>query len=309
MDNYMTTGRVQLMAAILLFAAFQVVSAEMVLVGGATGRQGNAVLKELLSRGYEVRCLTRKPEGKKAQRIAGECTEIVQGNYGDPASLDAAMQGLDKVFFYSGFSMHEVAEGKHVIDAARKNDIEHLVYTSGAASEPGKGLDDSAKTQVELALLSSGVPYTVLRPVAFMENFDRQQKRTLEKGIFDSRAPDRFVPFISIADIGFFVAEAFDHPDEWVNKGVNIASDIMTVGEYVDTYSRVMGTEVIYHQLPLDEYLQMFPKPLRPLFRWYEEVGYETEVTNLRTLKSRYTNLTSLEQYLRATGWENYAIQ
>jgi len=281
----------------------------MVLIGGATGRQGNAAIDELAKRGYELRCLTRKPDGKKAQRIAAKCTEIVQGNYSDPESLNSAMQGISKMFFYSGFSMNEVAEGKNVIAAAKQAGISHLVYTSGAASEPGKGLDDSAKTKVELAIVSSGVPYTVLRPVAFMENFDRQQKRTMEKGIFDSRGPGRIVPFISIRDIGFFVGEAIDNPEEWLNQSVNIAGDVLTVAEYVDTYERVMGVPVAYNRLPLDEYLQMFPKPLWQLFVWYEEVGYESSVTNLRTLKSRYTNLTSLEEYLRATGWENYGIQ
>jgi len=274
-----------------------------VLVGGATGRQGNAVIEQLNERGYAVRCMTRKPEGKKAQRIRERCTEIVQGDYGDPVSLDAAMSGVDKVFFYSGFSMNELQEGKNVIAAAQKAGVQHVVYTSGAASEPGKGVAGSAKTEVELALVDSGVPFTVLRPVAFMENFDRQQKRTLEKGIFDSRAPERIVVFISIPDIGFFVGEAFDDPERWLNSSANIAADLMTVEEYVDTYRRVTGANIAYTRLPLDEYLEMFPKPLRPLFRWYEETGYESSASSLQTVIDRYPNLTGLEAYLRATGW------
>ena len=45
------------------------------------------------------------------------------------------------------------------------------------------------------------------------------------------------------------------------------------------------------------------PKPLRPLFRWYEEVGYTADVEGLR---ERYPGLVTLEEYLRATGWENW---
>ncbi len=277
-------------------------AAEMVLVGGATGHQGNAVVDELLDRGYTVRCLTRKPEGKKALRIAGRCAELVQGDYSDPASLDAAMKGVNKVFFYSGYSRNEVAEGNNVITAAKQAGIEHLVYSSGAAAEPGKGIAGSPKMQVELDLIASGVPYTVLRPVAFMENFDGQQQRILTNGITESRGPDRILAFISIRDIGFFVGEAFDHPDLWLDRAENIAGDRMTVQEYVDTFSQVMGTEIVYTRMPLEEYLATLPKPIRPLFQWYDQVGYDADVDALR---SSYPGLIALNGYLVATGWKD----
>ena len=291
------------LACVLLPLLGSAVLADTVLVGGATGRQGNAAIDALLARGYSVRCLTRKPDGKKARAIAELCSELVTGDYADPASLDAAMQGLDKVFFYSGFSRNELAEGDNVIAAAKRAGIKHLVYSSGAAAEPGKGITGSPKMQIEENLIASGVPYTVLRPVAFMENFDGQQQRTLAQGIFESRGPDRTLAFISIHDIGFFVAEAFEHPEQWLNRAVNIAGDRMTVQEYVDTFSRVMGTEITYNRLPLDEYLEMYPKPLRPLFAWYDEVGYDADVTALRT---RYRHLITLEQYLIDTGWQDF---
>jgi len=216
------------------------------------------------------------------------------------------MEGVDKVFFYSGFSRNEVAEGNNVINAAKASGIAHLVYSSGAAAEPGVGVEGSAKAEVELAIIASGVPYTVLRPVAFMENFDRQQKRTAKMGVIDSRDPDRELYFIAIQDIGFLVGEAFAHPQEWLGKAINIAGDSMTVEEYVGTYSSVMNREIVYTQLPLEQYLQTMPQPLRPLFQWYDEVGYTADVVALR---QRYPNLITLEQYLRATGWENWQEQ
>jgi uncharacterized protein YbjT (DUF2867 family) len=274
-----------------------------VLVGGATGRQGQAVVAELLERGYQVRGLTRKPQSKGAQALEALGVEVVQGDYGDPGSLRAAMVGADKLFFYSGFSKNELAEGLNVIAAANEAGITHLVYSSGAAAEPGVGIEGAAKAQVELAIIDSGLPYTVLRPVAFMENFDRQQKRIASVGVVDSRALDRPLYFIAIEDIGFLVGEAFDHPDEWLGQAVNIAGDSMTVAEYVDTYSTVMGREIEYTRMPLEQYLENMPKPLRPLFEWYEKVGYAADVDGLR---ERYPNLVSLEDYLRATGWQDW---
>lgn len=276
---------------------------ETILVGGATGRQGTAVVDQLLARGYKVRGMTRKPESKKALALKARGVEVVQGDYGDPDSLVAAMDGINRMFFYSGFSMNEVAEGKNVIAAAKASGIGQLVYSSGAAADPENGIPGAAKMQVEIAIVASGVPYTIFRPVAFMENFDRQQKRIAKNGIVDSRDPDRILHFIAIDDVGFLVGEAFDHPDQWLNKAVNIASDRMTVEAYVGTFSNVMGRDIVYHQLPLDEYLATMPKPLRPLFRWYDEEGYEADVDGFR---AAYPNLTTLDEYLRETGWENW---
>jgi uncharacterized protein YbjT (DUF2867 family) len=276
---------------------------EMILVGGATGRQGNAVVDQLLARGYRVRALTRKPAGKKALALQAKGVEVVQGSYADSDSLLAAMQGVDRMFFYSGFSRNEVAEGENMVAVAKAAGITQLVYSSGAAADPENGVPGAAKMQVELAIVGSGVPYTVFRPVAFMENFDRQQTRFASQGISDSRDPERMLHFIAIEDIGFLVGEAFDDPAQWLNQAVNVASDKMTVAEFVDTFSTVMGQPIVYHQLPLDEYLASLPKPLRPLFRWYDEVGYEAEVEALR---KEYPDLTTLDEYLRATGWENW---
>ena len=223
---------------------------ETILVGGATGRQGGAVVDELLARGYQVRALVRKPEGKDAQALRDKGVAVVAGNYDDTASLLAAMSGIERMFFYSGFSMNEAAEGKNVIAAAKTSGLVQVVYSSGAAAEPGVGLA-SPKMEVEEALVASGVPYTVFRPVAFMENFDRQQARVASTGITDSRGPERELHFISIPDIGFLVGEAFDDPGRWLGVAINIASDKMTVAEYVDTYSESLVLRSRLHKCRL----------------------------------------------------------
>jgi uncharacterized protein YbjT (DUF2867 family) len=278
-------------------------AAQTVLVGGATGKQGRAVVEELLGRGYRIRALTRNPDGKKAAYLKDlPDVEIVPGDYGDRASLDAAMAGVNKVFFYSGLSFNELEEGRNVIAATKAAGIDRLVYSSGAASEPGKGIR-GAKMTLEADIKASGLTYTVFRPVAFMENFAGRQRRFARNGVVESRGPERLLHLIAVSDIGFYVAEAFDDPDRWANTAVNIAGDRLTVAEFVDTLSTVMGRPIEYTQQPLEEYLATMPKPLRPLFRWYDEVGYAADVDAAR---AEFPNLITLEQYLRATGWENY---
>ena len=226
--------RVLTVGLLLMTGVLQAVEPETILVMGASGRQGNAVVDELLLRGYAVRGMTRKPQGKKAQRLADKGVTVVQGDYADKDSVLAAMTGVQKAFFYSGFSRDELQEGRNVIAAAKQSGIRHLIYSSGAAAAPEGGMKDVVKAQVELALRDSGVPFSVVRPVAFMENFKGQQKRTIDNGVIDSRAPDRYVYFITIPDIGFFVGEAFDNPDEWLGRAENIAADKMAIAGDLD---------------------------------------------------------------------------
>lgn len=286
-------------AAAVLSACSVTGESEIVLVGGATGRQGSAVVDELLGRGYRVRALTRNPESDKAQALSARGVEVVSGNYGDRDSLDAAMRDIRKVFFYSGFSPNELSEGLNVIAAAQAAGVRHLVYSSGAAAEPGKGIP-GAKMEVEKAIVESGLPYTVFRPVAFMENFEGLKKRIITAGITDSRAPDRVLHFIAVRDIGLFVGEAFDNPARWQGAAINIAGDRMTVQQHVDIFSEALGRPVPYRQLPLEEFLAAMPKPLRPLFRWYDEVGYIADVDALRR---ELPQLTTLRDYLASNGW------
>jgi len=276
---------------------------KLILVGGATGRQGGAVVDELLSRGYLVRGVTRKPDSSKAAALTDKGVEVVRGDYGDPESLRTAMNGVDGVFFYTAFSPEELNQGINVIEAAREAGVAHLVYSLGAAADPERGMPDALAGQVELAIRTSGIPNTVVRPVAFMENYRGQQNRIARTGIVDSRAPDRVATLISIKDIGFFVAEAFDHPEEWLGRAVNISGDQMMMQELADTFGRVTGLPIPYNRMPLDEYLQMLPKPLRPLFLWYDEVGYSADTALWR---EQYPNLTTLEQYLIETGWQDW---
>ena len=71
---------------------------DVVLVTGATGQQGGAVARQLLSRGHKVRALTRKPQGEAAKALAGMGAEVVPGDLDDVGSLEKALRGAWGVF-------------------------------------------------------------------------------------------------------------------------------------------------------------------------------------------------------------------
>ena len=77
----------------------------------------------------------------------------------------------------------------------------------------------------------------------------------------------------------------------------------MTLAALTATFSDLLSQDVEYVQLPLEEYLETFPAPMRPLFRWYDEYGYKVDTESLR---KEYPELMTLVQYLKETGWENW---
>ena len=192
---------------------------KLILVTGATGTQGGAVARELLDRGYEVRGLTRNPDSEHAQALTRLGVSMVKGDFDDAASLAAAMHGAYGVFAVTDFWEHgydkEVIHGKRLIDAAKTAGIEHFVFTSVAGSNTNTGIPHfESKAEIEDYLRESGINYSIVRPVSFMDKFRYDRKKIMTGTYYDPRDSGKRHQWIAASDIGFFVGEAFDKPAE-----------------------------------------------------------------------------------------------
>jgi uncharacterized protein YbjT (DUF2867 family) len=161
-----------------------------VLVTGATGRQGGAVIRHMLRNEWKLRALTRSPNAPAAQELTRQGVEVVQGDLEDPASLERAARGVYGVYsvqdFWSVGVKREVQQGKNVADAAKKSGVEHFVYSSAGGAERNSGIDHfESKWEVENYIRRLGLPATMIRPVAFMENYYIDQ---VEIGILKRQA-------------------------------------------------------------------------------------------------------------------------
>jgi len=109
----------------------------LVLVTGATGRQGGAVARELLSHGYKVRALTRKPGANAARELASLGAEVVRSDLDDADSLKAALKGVWGVFSVQNREAgvaREEQQGKRLAKLAKAAGVEHFVYSSVASA-------------------------------------------------------------------------------------------------------------------------------------------------------------------------------
>jgi uncharacterized protein YbjT (DUF2867 family) len=276
----------------------------IIAVTGATGTQGGSVARKLLADGWKVRAMTRDPEKPAAQALKELGAEVVPGDLDLHSELDAAFAGAHGVFSVQNFWLPnvgfegEVRQGKAVADAAKAAGVTHLVYSSVGSADRAPGVKHfESKWEIERYIHALGVPYTILRPVAFMDNYNWSRPYILN-GVFTGFGlrPDKTLQLIAAEDIGVFAAMAFAHPQEFLGKTVEIAGDELTEQQIAETFTRVIGRPVSRAEA------QRRDAERDAMMRFFNEVGYAADIPALRRL---HPGLLTLEQYLRKNGWEN----
>lgn len=278
---------------------------EIFLVTGATGTQGGAVARELLNRGHVVRGLTRNTQSDNAKAMSQIGVQMIQGDFDDASSLAAAMDGVYGVFAVTDFWEHgydkEIQHGKQLIDAALAADVEHFVFTSVASAEASTGIPHfESKWQIEVYLRESGIGFSIVRPVEFMDNVHYIRESILSGVYSDPRDSGRSHQWIAVSDIAYLVGEAFDNPEDWLGQAVDIAGDQLTISEFVDALSSAAGVDVHYQQLTWRAYQEQSGEEMTAMLRWFDDSGYQVDIAALR---GRYPNLLTYEQYLQSLGW------
>jgi uncharacterized protein YbjT (DUF2867 family) len=245
-----------------------------VLITGATGRQGGAVIRHMLNKGWKLRALTRNPGGVAAQNLTARGIEAIQGDLEDPDSLARAAHGVYGIYsvqdFWSVGAKQEVQQGKNLADAAKGAGLEHFVYSSVGGAERNSGIDHwESKWEIEKYIRKLGLRATMLRPAAFMENYyiDQVEIGILKGKLMDPIRADKPYQTIATDDIGAFAALAFERPKEFIGSEPEIAGSELTNPQAAQVFSRVLGRPVKFQKLPMlmvrlllgKEFYRMFP--------------------------------------------------
>jgi uncharacterized protein YbjT (DUF2867 family) len=288
-------------------------SDKIVLVTGATGRQGGAVVRYLLPGGWKLRALTRNPSGSAARDLQRQGVEVVQGDLEDAASLERAVRGVYGVYsvqdFWSVGARREVQQGKNLAEAAKKAGVQHFVYSSVGGAERNSGIDHwESKWEIEQHVRKLGLPATILRPAAFMENYyiDQVEIGILKGKLIDPVRGDKPYQTIATEDIGAFAALAFQRRDQFVGLELEIAGSELTNLQAAEVFSRVLGKSVKFRRLPMPIVRLFLGKELYRMFRWFNEAGFQADIAALRRSYPG-VRLHTLEEWLRDEGWHKRA--
>ncbi|MCI2420706.1 NmrA/HSCARG family protein [Saccharopolyspora sp. K220] len=282
------------------------------LVVGATGQQGGATAAQLLKRGWRVRAITRSATGDAAKRLAEAGAELVEGDMDDRALLVAAMRDVSGVFSVQPTFItpelspdvshdDEVRWGKNVADAAKAAGVRHLVYASSINADRHSGMPTlENKREIEQHIRALGIAATMLRPVSFMENYAAGMPGQSAIGgeLTTAIKADVSQPLIAVADIGVFAALAFENPDEYVGRALEIAGDSLTPPQIAAALSRATGRSIRHVEMPLEPLREQNPRLYRA-YTWLNEQDLGVDIPALRRL---HPDLMTFETWLATRG-------
>ena len=205
-----------------------------VLVTGATGTQGGAVLRGILAAGDRpVAALVRDPEAPRATALAELGVELRHGDLGDPASLTAAFRDVEAVYAvttpFGDGPEAEVAQGEAIVGAAQDAEVPWLVLASVAAADRADVPHFASKARIERRLATSRVPWTVVAPSYFYENVAGAAREAAETGRLGMPLPaDVPLHQVALADLAGVVAAILGRRLEHLGARVEVAGDAPT---------------------------------------------------------------------------------
>lgn len=264
----------------------------LIAVCGATGRQGGAVTRSLLKQGWRVRALTRRPNQEGTLDLAAMGAEVAAADMEDLASLRRAFDGADGVFsvqngLASGFD-RELTQGKNVADAAKESGVAHVVYASAGPGQTGTGVPSwESKLQVEDHMRKLRLPFTSLRPQAFMELMT-------DKGYYPAvgtwrifprlTGEHRPIPWLAVEDVGPIAVAVFADPDEYVDRSLVLLSDVKSLAECRALHREVMGRDPASFPMPIWLFDRFTRRDVTTMWRWLRTGSTEDDPSPTRAI-------------------------
>ena len=259
---------------------------EKILVTGATGQQGGSLAKLLLQKNHKVYALVRNIQSPAAQELKNEGANLVKGDLNNLDSLEQAVNGVDSIFLV-GTPVEdgiegEIRRGKMMADIAKEKNVKHLVYSSVANEDRHTGIPHfESKYKVEQHIQNLGIPYTIIGPTFFMNNFLTYLKPGLEQGqLALPLSPYSILQQIALKNIAEFATLVLERRNSFLGKRIDIASDELTGEQAAKILSDELGREIKYIQVPLEQ-IRQTSKDIALMYEWYERAGPSIDITNL----------------------------
>lgn len=225
----------------------------MILITGAAGLSGSAVVREFARQHHPIRALVRNRE--KAQALEAFSTvEIVEGDMLRPETLDAALDGVERVLMISSANQQLVETQCTFIDAARKAGVRHIVKYSGFhATLDSPFIFSQMHAEIERYLENSGLAWTHLCPSQFMQVYFREVPTIVAEGAFYLALENAKLAPVAIEDIAqvaFILLTSEGHQGKRYDM---TGPQALTMSEVAEQISEAIGKPVRYVNITLEE--------------------------------------------------------
>lgn len=190
-------------------------ASDILLLTGANGRTGRAILKALVQYGIRVRAFIRD-EAQADSLLELGASEIAVGDFTDEASIKSAVKGASKLL-HIGPPMHpqEVEISLRFIAAAKAENLQHFIYYSVMHPVRRDVRHHKLKLDVEEALIGSGLPYTIVQPSRYMQHLVPIWQKVVSEGVhampFSVKQPFNIVDLSDLAEACAVIASSSTH--------------------------------------------------------------------------------------------------
>ncbi|MFI9007772.1 NmrA family NAD(P)-binding protein [Actinosynnema sp. NPDC053489] len=223
-------------------------SAPSVLVFGATGRTGGAVVRRLLGQHQagELRLIAavRRPEAAAPfaeQGIEVRHLDLDRAERHGVGPVVAALRDVRRVFLVTGNDVRMLTHAKTVIDAARITGVEHLVYLGAHAVRDTTVVHFSWHQLVVAYLERSGVAHTVLHPTSFMQNLLMPAVTDPRSGVLTHYVGDAAISLVDVEDVAEVAAVVLRSPEGHRGRTYGLGTEVAAFDRVAATLSEVTG--------------------------------------------------------------------
>ena len=297
-------------------------SAQRILIVGATGQQGGATIKALLSNSaaeHKILAVTRNPSSATAQKLAtNPKVSLVKGDLDDcPAMFSSAGQPIDTALLVTlpsmkkhkpGIMDKETMQGRAFIDAAIASKVKHIVFTSVDRGGEERSWTNPTpiphfitKYEIELYLRektsTTNTSWTILRPAAFFDNYRAGFVGKIWAAVWAQMGEKR-LQMVGAKDIGVIAAQALTEPErkEFNNQAIGIAGDELNQKEANEAMVRATGRPMVQTFGVIATVFRWALADFGTMIKWFETDGLRVDVEKCKKLNPGMMNF---ETWLR----------
>ena len=255
----------------------------MILVTGAAGKTGRAVLRALAGQREPVRALIHRPDQAPSLQALG-VQETLVGDLLDRAAMQRAVDGVRAIYHMApNVSPDEIPMGKTVISAAQSADVERLVLHSVLHPHIEAMPHHWQKARVEELLFASGLPFTILQPTAYMQNVAAAWDQILTQGRYPvPYSPETRLSLVDLEDVAQAAARVLTEPGHTGATIELVGTPGMCPRDIVELLSAELDRRVTVEVVPLEAWERRARasglgeyqiSALTRMFTYYEEHG------------------------------------
>ena len=214
-----------------------------ILVTGASGTIGAELVKQLRARGADFAVMSSRSGASEPGKVWGD--------FADPASLQTAFAGVHTLFLLFPLTPSSFELAQNAVEAAQAAGVKHIVRSSGAGADADSPVAIAQlQGRIDALIARSGIPFTLLRPAGFMQNWINFYAAQLKAGCYAAPHGTAGISVIDVRDIAEVAAVVLTNPAAHVGQTYTLTGgEALSTGAQIAVIARAVGRAIRYDDI------------------------------------------------------------